>query len=87
MDRAIRSSRAHGIRFILGTPSYSPPAWLFAQYPDVRRHGIRMASATSLARQISESKSSPHYIAAVKRIVTVMGEHYANDPNALAFFH
>ncbi len=84
MDRAINVFAAHGIKVILGTPSYSPPAWLYAQYPDVGAmdiHGVRYRFGV---RQV-QNLSSPHYIAAVKRIVTAMGEHYANNPNVIAF--
>src|ERR1017187_1673040 len=84
MDRAIKVFSAHGIRFILGTPSYSPPAWLYAKFPDVGSvdiHGVRYQFGV---RQV-QNLSSPHYIAAVKRIVTAMGEHYANNPNVLGF--
>lgn len=84
MDRAIQVFSAHGIKIILGTPSYSPPAWLYAKYPDVGAmdmHGVRYRFGQ---RQV-QNLSSPHYIAAVKRIVTAMGEHYANNPNVLAF--
>ena len=44
-------------------------------------HGVRYKFGV---RQI-QNLSSPHYIAAVKRIVAAMGEHYADNPNALAF--
>ncbi len=84
MDRAIKVFSAHGIKFILGTPSYSPPAWLYAKYPDVGSvdiHGVRYRFGQ---RQV-QNLSSPHYVAAVKRIVTAMGEHYANNPNVLGF--
>ena len=84
MDRAIRVFSAHGIRFILGTPSYSPPAWLYAEYPDVGAmdiHGVRFRFGV---RQV-QNLSSPHYVEAVKRVVTAMGQHYADNPNVLAF--
>jgi beta-galactosidase len=84
MDRAIKVFSAHGIRVILGTPSYSPPAWLFAEYPDIAAmdsHGVRYKFGM---RQI-QNLSSRHYVEAVKRIVTAMGDHYANNPNVLAF--
>ncbi len=84
LDRAIEIFAAHKIRVILGTPSYSPPAWLFAKYPDVAAmdtHGVRYRFGV---RQI-HNLSSPNYIAAVKRIVTAMAEHYAKNPNVLAF--
>lgn len=84
MDRAIKVFSAHGIKFILGTPSYSPPAWLYAKYPDVGSmdiHGVRYRFGQ---RQV-QNLSSRHYVEAVKRMVTAEGEHYANNPNVLAF--
>ena len=47
MDRAIKVFSAHGIRFILGTPSYSPPAWLFEDILMSARW-TRMVFVTSL---------------------------------------
>ena len=84
MDRAIKVFSAHGIKFILGTPSYSPPAWLYAKYPDVGAMNINGVRYRFGQRQV-QNLSSPHYIAAVKQIVTAMGEHYANNPNVIAF--
>ena len=84
MDRAIKIFAAHGIKVIMGTPSYSPPAWLYAKYPDVGAvdiHGVRYRFGQ---RQV-QNLSSRHYIDAVKRIVTAQGEHYANNPNVIAF--
>lgn len=84
MDRAIKVFAAHGIKVVMGTPSYSPPAWLYAKYPDVGAvdiHGVRYRFGV---RQV-QSLSSRHYVDAVKRIVTAQGEHYANNPNVIAF--
>ena len=84
MDRAIKIFAAHGIKVIMGTPSYSPPAWLYAKYPDVGAvdiHGVRYRFGQ---RQV-QNLSSRHYLDAVKRIVTAQGEHYANNPNVIAF--
>jgi beta-galactosidase len=84
MDRAIKLFAAHGIKVILGTPSYSPPAWLYAKYPDVGSvdiHGVRYRFGQ---RQV-QNLSSRHYVDAVKRIVAAEGEHYANNPNVIAF--
>ena len=35
LDRALKVLNAHGIRAVLGTPTASPPAWLYAKYPDI----------------------------------------------------
>ncbi|MCM1124581.1 MAG: beta-galactosidase [Eubacterium sp.] len=35
LHRMLRASAAHGIRVIVGTPTYAIPTWLAAKYPDI----------------------------------------------------
>ena len=44
LDRALKVLNAHGIKAVLGTPTASPPAWLYAKYPDIAamdENGVR----------------------------------------------
>jgi beta-galactosidase len=84
LDRAIQVLNHHGIKLILGTPSYSQPAWLWEKYPDIAaadKQGIlyRFGSRQNM------NLHSPHYVEAVRRIVTAMAEHYKDHPGVLGF--
>jgi len=84
LDKAIATFNRHGIKVILGTPSYSQPGWLWEKYPDVAatdKQGIRYRFGS---RQ-NMNLLSPHYTEAVRRIVTAMAEHYKNHPGVLGF--
>jgi beta-galactosidase len=84
LDRAVQILNRHGIKVILGTPSYSQPAWLWEKYPDIAatdKQGIRYRFGS---RQ-NMNLHSPHYIEAVRHIVTAMAEHYKHHPGVLGF--
>lgn len=79
LDEAIDHAAKAGLKVILCTPTLCPPAWMGTKYPEIylvgsdsrrREHGIR--ANASLTNQI--------YQQYVDKIVTVMAEHYANDP-------
>ncbi len=84
LDRALKVLNAHGIRAVLGTPTASPPAWLYAKYPDIAamdEHGVRYRFGS---RQ-NVCLNSPNFRAAVRRIVTAMAEHYKDHPGVLGW--
>lgn len=84
LDRALKVLNAHGIRAVLGTPTASPPAWLYAKYPDIAamdEHGVRYRFGS---RQ-NVCLNNPNFRAAVRRIVTAMAEHYKDHPGVLGW--
>ncbi|MFB3923729.1 MAG: beta-galactosidase [Terriglobia bacterium] len=84
LDRAIKVLNAQGIKVILGTPTASPPAWLYAKYPDIAamdENGVRYRYGSRRNYCIH----SPNFIAASKRIVTAMAEHYKGNPGVIGW--
>jgi beta-galactosidase len=84
LDRAIEILSRHGIKVILGTPSETPPSWLYAKYPDISetdRHGYLFHSGV----EPSLNYHHPGYVEAVGRIVTAEAEHYKHNPSVLGF--
>lgn len=84
LDRALKVLNAHGIKAVLGTPSASPPAWLMARYPDIaamNEEGIRYRYGS----RRNYCLNNPHFLAAVRGIVTAMAEHYKNHPGVLGW--
>ena len=84
LDRALKVLNAHGIKVILGTPTGSPPAWLYAKYPDIAamdENGVRYRYGSRCNRCLH----SPNFIAATQRIVTAMAEHFKNHPGVIGW--
>lgn len=85
LDDVIALLHANGIAVDLGTPTASPPAWFFAQYPDARavtKDGVPLGFG---ARGMV-SHSAPEYRAAIARIAGALAERYGNHP-AVVLWH
>ncbi len=84
LDGALKVLNAHGIKAVLGTPSASPPAWLMAKYPDIAamdENGVRYRYGS----RRNYCMNNPHFLAAVRGIVTAMAEHYKNHPGVIGW--
>jgi beta-galactosidase len=84
LDRALKVLSAHGIHAVLGTPTATPPAWLYAQYPDIaaaNADGIRYRFGS----RRDYSLHNPHFLEATRQIVTALAEHYKNNPAVIGF--
>ena len=84
LDRALRVLNAHGIRAVLGTPTASPPAWLYAKYPDIAAMDARGVRYRYGSRR-NYNLHSPNFLQATTRIVTAMAEHYKDHPGVLGW--
>ncbi len=83
MDQAVDLASHHGIRVILGTPTASVPPWLYQEHPDVLS-GNDLGPYTYGGRK-GYCTSSPNYLAASKRIVTALAEHYGRNPTVIGW--
>jgi beta-galactosidase len=84
LDRALKVLNAHGIKAVLGTPTASPPAWLYAKHPDIAamdENGVRYRYGS----RRNYCLHSPNFLAATRRIVTAMAEHYKHHPGVLGW--
>jgi beta-galactosidase len=84
LDRALKVLNAHGIRAVLGTPTASPPAWLYEKYPDIAAmdaNGLRYRYGSRRNYCIHNSD----FLAATTRIVTAMAEHFKDHPGVLGW--
>ncbi|MBZ5516586.1 MAG: beta-galactosidase [Acidobacteriia bacterium] len=84
LDRALKVLNAHGIKAVLGTPTASPPAWLYAKYPDIAamdENGVRYRFGS----RRNYCLHNPNFIAATQRIVTAMAMHYRNHPGVIGW--
>jgi beta-galactosidase len=84
LDRALKVLNAHGIKAVLGTPTASPPAWLYEKYPDIAAmdpNGNRYRYGSRRNYCLHNSA----FIAATRRIVTAMAEHYKDHPGVIGW--
>ena len=85
LDEIINLLHDGGIAVDLATPTASPPAWFFANYPDSRvinRDGVVMGFGS----RGMAAPSSPDYRKAAVRVASALAERYADHP-AVVMWH
>ncbi len=73
-----------GIYVIMGTPTATPPAWLYKKYPEM---GIRTPGGV---REIHGGRrhccsSNPHYLEYSLKIVEKLAQEFGNDENVIGW--
>ncbi len=84
LDDAIKILQAHGLEVVLGTPTASPPAWVYKKNPEIFRtlpNGQRL----TFGHRRGYSPHHLEYQAHAQRIVTAMAEHYATHPAVIGW--
>jgi len=84
MDRIIDKMHKAGIHVILGTPTYSIPAWMWHKYPEVLLEYQHGGNAYYGMRQ-NMNITNPTYLFYCERIIRKMMEHYAQHPAIVGF--
>jgi beta-galactosidase len=84
MDRIIDKMGKAGIKVILGTPTYSIPAWLWHKHPEVLIDYQKGGKAYYGIRQ-NMNITSPAYLFYCERIIRKMMEHYAKHPTIIGY--
>ena len=84
LDRALDVLSSHGICAIVGTPTASPPQWLYKLDPTialVNSNGLRAGTGS---RQ-NMNHLHPLIQSSTRDIVSALARHYANDTRVCAF--
>ena len=84
MDRILDKMHTAGIKVILGTPTYSIPAWMAAEHPEVLSHTIDDRQSYYGIRQNMDIKN-PTYLRYCERIIRKMMEHFAQHPAIIGY--
>ena len=84
MDRIIDKFHEAGIKVILGTPTYSIPAWLWHKHPEVLLDYSGGREASYGIRQ-NMNITNPTYLFYSERIIRKMMEHFASHPGIIGF--
>jgi beta-galactosidase len=84
MDRIIDRFQKAGIKVILGTPTYSIPAWMAKKHPEVFVERLDGSKASYGIRQNFDI-TNPTYLFYSERIIRKMMEHYAKNPAIIGY--
>jgi len=84
MDRVVEKLHAAGIRIILGTPTYSIPAWLYKEHPEIVIIRLGGQYLYYGLRQNTDLLS-PTYRFYCERVIRKVLEHYKDNPAIIGF--
>jgi len=84
MDRIIDRMYKAGIKVILGTPTYSIPAWMAKKHPELFVERLDGTKASYGIRQNFDI-TNPTYLFYSERIIRKMMEHYSKHPAIIGY--
>jgi beta-galactosidase len=84
MDRVVAKLHAAGIRIILGTPTYSIPAWMYKKHPEIIVTRLGGQSLYYGLRQNTDLMN-PTYRFYCERVIRKILEHYKNNPGIIGY--
>jgi beta-galactosidase len=83
-DRTLELCQKHGLKAIMGTPTYTPPAWLTEKYPEVLRasfDGIRLRHGS----RRHYNYTSAVYLEKSRSITEALAQHYKEHPTVIGW--
>src|SRR5580693_7644345 len=83
-DRALALCEKHDLKAIMGTPTYTPPAWLTENYPEVLRTSFTGTRLVHGSRR-HYNYTSPLYRQKSEAITEVLAEHYKDHPAVIGW--
>jgi beta-galactosidase len=84
MDRLIEKMGQAGIHVILGTPTYSIPAWMYKEHPEIVVTKLNGQYLYYGLRQETDLLN-PTYRFYCERVIRKILEHYKNNPTIIGF--
>ena len=84
MDRVIDRMQKAGIKVILGTPTYSVPAWMYKEHPEIFITRFGGQTITFGLRQNTDLMN-PIYRSYCERVIRKLLEHYKNNPTVIGW--
>jgi beta-galactosidase len=84
MDRVVEKLHAAGIRIILGTPTYSIPAWMYKKHPEIIVTRLGGQYLYYGLRQNTDL-ANPTYRFYCERVIRKILEHYKNNPAIIGY--
>lgn len=84
MDRVIDRMQKAGIKVIMGTPTYSVPAWMYKEHPEIFITRFGGQTITYGLRQNTDL-ANPTYRSYCERIIRKLLEHYKTNPTIIGW--
>jgi len=84
MDRVIDRMQKAGIKVILGTPTYSVPAWMYKEHPEIFITRFGGHTVTFGYRQNTDLMN-PTYRSYCERVIRKLLEHYKDNPAVIGW--
>ena len=84
MDHIVDAMGKAGIKVILGTPTYSIPAWMAHQHPEILGRTLGGHQNTYGMRQNMDT-DSPAYRFYAERLIRNMATHYKDNPTVIGW--
>jgi beta-galactosidase len=84
MDRVVGAMGKAGIRVIMGTPTYSIPAWMAHAHPEILARPLGGASVGYGMRQ-NMDYDNPKFRFYAERLVTNLVSHYKDNPAVIGW--
>jgi beta-galactosidase len=84
LERVIDRLHQAGIKVILGTPTYSIPAWLFKKHPEIQVKQINQPRYTYGLRQMTDL-THPTYRFYADRIIRRLVAHFRDHPAIIGY--
>ena len=84
MDRVVDKLHAAGIRIIMGTPTYSIPAWMYKEHPEIVVTRLGGQNLYYGLRQNTDLLN-PTYRFYCERVIRKILEHYRSNPAIIGF--
>ncbi|WP_095011912.1 beta-galactosidase [Tsuneonella mangrovi] len=83
VDRVLDAMHRHGIRVIVGTPTYAIPTWLAREHPDVLV--TRADGQAKFGYRQNMDITNPNYLAAAKRVIVALVSHVKDNPAVIGY--
>lgn len=84
LDKAIQTAKDENLKIILGTPTNTPPLWMFKNYPETLRQD-KNGERISYGLRGHRCMSHPLQRSFSRRIIEEMTKRYANDPDVIGW--
>ncbi|MFM6829873.1 MAG: beta-galactosidase, partial [Novosphingobium sp.] len=83
VDRTLAAMNRHGIKVIVGTPTYAIPTWLAKEHPGVL--ALRREGPALYGPRQNMDITDPDFRAAAQRVIIALVDHVRDDPAVIGY--
>jgi beta-galactosidase len=85
MDRVVAAMGKAGIKVILGTPTYSIPAWMYAEHPEILVRPLGSTTPLTYGGRQNMDFDNPAFRHYAERMIRKLVSHYKDNPNVIGW--